>query len=95
MQFTGTDLEKKVSTLSGGEAVRLQLCYLFLGKFNIFLLDEPTNFLDIHALEALEHFMLAYEGTIIFVTHDQTFMERMAEVKFDIDPVKRILKQDL
>ncbi len=52
MQFAGTDLQKKITTLSGGEAIRLQLCQLFLGNYNILLLDEPTNFLDIQALEA-------------------------------------------
>ncbi|MBC5637485.1 hypothetical protein H8S33_11770 [Ornithinibacillus sp. BX22] len=68
---------------------------MFLGTYNILLLDEQSNFLDIHTLEVLEHFMLAYKGTIIFVTHDQTFMERIVEMKFDIDPVKRIIKQDM
>ncbi|WP_336635680.1 Msr family ABC-F type ribosomal protection protein [Lysinibacillus fusiformis] len=84
MQFVGTDIQKGVNSLSGGEAVRLQLCYLFLGSFNILLLDEPTNFLDIQALEALEQFITAYEGTIIFVTHDKNFIENVANIQFTI-----------
>jgi len=79
MQFVGTDIFKSVKSLSGGEAIRLQLCQLFLGEYNILLLDEPTNFLDIQAIEALEMFMKGYRGTIIFVTHDRMFMERVAD----------------
>ncbi|RPK30723.1 Msr family ABC-F type ribosomal protection protein [Paenibacillus xylanexedens] len=84
MQFTGNDLLKNVGTLSGGEAIRLQLCHLFLGQYNILLLDEPTNFLDMHALEALEHFIKAYEGTILYVSHDQRFIENTADQQFQI-----------
>lgn len=84
MQFVGTDIQKGVNSLSGGEAIRLQLCYLFLGSYNILLLDEPTNFLDIQALEALEQFITAYEGTIIFVTHDKNFIENVADIQFTI-----------
>ena len=84
MQFTGTDIRKKVKSLSGGEAIRLQLCQLFLGKFNILLLDEPTNFLDVHAIEALEQFINSYEGTIIFVSHDRTFINNTADITFTI-----------
>src|SRR5690625_6353330 len=52
LQFVGTDIRKKINSLSGGEAIRLQLCRLFLGRYNILLLDEPTNFLDFHAIKA-------------------------------------------
>ncbi|MBN3527052.1 Msr family ABC-F type ribosomal protection protein [Paenibacillus apiarius] len=84
MQFVGTDIRKSVKSLSGGEAIRLQLCQLFLGKYNILLLDEPTNFLDIHAIEALERFISAYEGTIIFVSHDKKFIKNVADLHFHI-----------
>ncbi|MEN1936316.1 Msr family ABC-F type ribosomal protection protein [Paenibacillus sp. 102] len=90
MQFVGTDIIKSVKSLSGGEAIRLQLCQLFLGEYNILLLDEPTNFLDIHAIEALERFMAAYEGTIVFVSHDQTFINHVAEMQYKIDAGKLI-----
>ncbi|MFT9850533.1 Msr family ABC-F type ribosomal protection protein [Aneurinibacillus sp. REN35] len=84
MQFVGTDLLKSVKSLSGGEAIRLQLCQLFLGEYNILLLDEPTNFLDIYAIEALERFISAYEGTIIFVSHDKKFIKNIADLQFSI-----------
>ncbi|MBG9733449.1 Msr family ABC-F type ribosomal protection protein [Paenibacillus alvei] len=91
MQFIGTDIQKSVRSLSGGEAIRLQLCQLFLGDYNILLLDEPSNFLDINAIEALEHFITAYEGTIIFVTHDKKFVEHAAEVHFHLSDHKLYL----
>lgn len=84
MHFTGTDIRKMVKSLSGGEAIRLQLCQLFLGKYNILLLDEPTNFLDVPTIEALEQFIAAYEGTIIFVSHDRAFINNTADIKFHI-----------
>jgi len=84
MQFVGTDLQRNVKSLSGGEAIRLQLCQLFLGEYNVLLLDEPTNFLDIHALGALERFIVAYEGTVVFVTHDQTFINYVADLQYQI-----------
>ena len=91
MQFSGTDLQKKVKSLSGGETIRLRLCRLFLGEYNILLLDEPNNFLDIHAIEALERFITAYEGSIIFVSHDQTFTNNVADIKYQMHAGK--LKQ--
>lgn len=84
MQFSGTDLRKSVMSLSGGESIRLQLCQLFLGDYNILVLDEPTNFLDIHTINALERFFSAYEGTILFVSHDQTFINNVADVNYHI-----------
>lgn len=88
MQFVGTDIQKRVTSLSGGEAIRLQLSQLFLGEYNILLLDEPTNFLDIHAIEALEQFIAAYAGTIIFVSHDKRFVEHAADVHFHLSDRK-------
>lgn len=92
MNFTGNDLIKDVRDLSGGEAMRLVLCQLFLGRYNILILDEPTNFLDIHCLEALERFIQGYEGTILLVTHDRTFVERVADSVFAIEDEKLLLK---
>ncbi|QTD41829.1 Msr family ABC-F type ribosomal protection protein [Sporosarcina sp. Te-1] len=91
MQFIESDLQKNVKALSGGEAMRLQLCQLFLGEYNILLLDEPTNFLDIRAIEALERFFKGYKGTIIFVSHDQKFIENVADCKYVIDHQKLIV----
>lgn len=84
MLFTGTDIQKQLTDLSGGEAIRLQLCQLFLDEYNILLLDEPTNFLDIQAQKALEEFMLGYQGTIIFISHDQTFIKNTADIRFNL-----------
>ena len=84
MQFVGTDIQKSVQSLSGGEAIRLQLCQLFLGEYNILLLDERNNFLDLHAIQALETFITGYRGTIIFVTHDQAFIKNVTDVQFKI-----------
>lgn len=85
MNFTGNDLKKKTSALSGGEAIRLVLCQLFLGRYNILILDEPTNFLDIFCIEALERFLKAYEGTVILVSHDRTFTERVADTVYVLE----------
>lgn len=79
MQFTGNDLKKNVRSLSGGETVRLLLCRLFLGRYNVLVLDEPTNFLDVFCIEALELFLKNYEGTVILVSHDKRFVERVAD----------------
>lgn len=90
MQFIGTDLQKNLKSLSGGEAIRLQLCLLFLGEYNILLLDEPTNFLDIYAIKALETFIAGYEGTILFVSHDQQFINNVADLQLNIHEKKFI-----
>lgn len=79
MNFTGNDLRKNVRDLSGGEAIRLILCQLLLGKYNVLIFDEPTNFLDVYCIEALERFLKAYEGTVILVSHDRMFVDRVAD----------------
>ena len=84
MCFGGSDLSKDICTLSGGERIRLLLCQLFLGRYNILILDEPTNFLDIDAILALEKFIQGYEGTIVLVSHDRTFVKRIADVQYNV-----------
>ncbi|MDT3428969.1 macrolide transport system ATP-binding/permease protein [Paenibacillus forsythiae] len=79
MGFAGNDLRKNVRDLSGGEAIRLVLCQLFLGRYNILILDEPSNFLDVFCIEALERFIKGYEGTVLLVSHDRRFIERVAD----------------
>ena len=77
--FSGEDVFKTVSMLSGGERVRLALCKLFMKKPNFLILDEPTNHLDIVGKETLEDILEAFEGTIIFVSHDRYFIKKTAE----------------
>ncbi len=84
MNFTGNDLKKETCQLSGGEAIRLKLCQLFLGSYNVLILDEPTNFLDIHSMKALETFLLNYEGTALLVSHDRAFVKRVADHRYEI-----------
>ncbi|GAY78229.1 ATPase components of ABC transporters with duplicated ATPase domains [Sporolactobacillus inulinus] len=92
MNFTGNDLKKNVRNLSGGEAIRLVLCQLFLGRYNVLILDEPTNFLDVFCIEALERFLKVYEGTVLLVSHDRTFIDRVADCVYVIEDKKLILK---
>lgn len=88
MGFAGNDLKKNVRNLSGGEATRLVLCRLFLGRYNVLVLDEPTNFLDIFCIEALERFLKGYEGTVLLVSHDRTFIDRVADNVYVIEKQK-------
>ncbi len=76
--FKGDDVTKKVGVLSGGEKARLTLCKLILSKVNLLILDEPTNHLDINSREALENALLAFDGTIIAVTHDRYLLSKLA-----------------
>ncbi|HYX86292.1 MAG TPA: ABC-F family ATP-binding cassette domain-containing protein [Gaiellales bacterium] len=76
--FSGDEVEKPVSTLSGGERRRLALARTVVSGANFLVLDEPTNHLDIESREALEDALLAYPGTILFVSHDRALIEALA-----------------
>jgi ATP-binding cassette subfamily F protein 3 len=76
--FRGDAVEKKISVLSGGERARLCMASLLLSKHNILVLDEPGNHLDVDTVEALAEALVAYEGTVIFTSHDRHFMRRVA-----------------
>jgi pleuromutilin/lincosamide/streptogramin A transport system ATP-binding/permease protein len=76
--FRRDDVYKPVGVLSGGERVRTALAKLIVGNVNVMVLDEPTNFLDIPSIEALETLLADYEGTVLFATHDRRFADRTA-----------------
>lgn len=77
--FTGDDVFKKVSMLSGGEKVRLALAGIFQTGPNTLVLDEPTNHMDIVGKEALEDMLREYQGTLLFVSHDRYFIKQIAD----------------
>lgn len=91
--FTGDDVFKKISTLSGGEKCRINLLKLMLSKSNFLLLDEPTNHLDIMSREALEEAILNYDGTIILISHDRYFLNKIINKIYELneDGVKEYL----
>ncbi len=78
LHFFKEDVYKCVGVLSGGERVKVALAKLFVSDINTLILDEPTNFLDIESVEALESLLQQYEGTVIFVTHDRRFVQNTA-----------------
>lgn len=84
--FTGETVEKKVAMLSGGEKARLSLALLASDHDNTLLLDEPTNHLDIDSKEILEEALIDYDGTLLFVSHDRYFINRIATQILEITP---------
>ena len=77
--FYGDDVFKKISMLSGGEKVRLQLCKILKKGPNLLILDEPTNHMDIIGKESLELLLQEYQGTVLFVSHDRFFVNKIAD----------------
>lgn len=84
--FSGDDAEKKLTSLSGGEAARLIFARMAAESPNVMLLDEPTNHLDIEAIDALKDALLAYDGTLLFVSHDRWFVSALASRIIEITP---------
>ena len=79
MGFYREDVHKKAAMLSGGERVKLSFAMLFVSEANVLVLDEPTNFLDIPSMEAIESLLQDFEGTLLFVSHDRTFVQKLAD----------------
>ncbi|MDD9266640.1 ABC-F family ATP-binding cassette domain-containing protein [Paenibacillus sp. GCM10023248] len=82
--FSGEEVFKKVAALSGGEKARVALAKLMLQKANVLILDEPTNHLDLYSKEVLESALIDYEGTLLFISHDRYFLNKMAESMLDL-----------
>lgn len=91
--FTGDDVFKEISKISGGEKCKVNLLKLMLSKSNFLLLDEPTNHLDIMSREALEDALLNYDGTVLVISHDRYFLNKVIEkiYELNIDGIKEYL----
>ena len=83
--FSQEEVERKLGQLSGGERVRLALCKMLYTRPNLLILDEPTNHLDIFGREALEQMLKEYAGTVLFVSHDRYFIQRIATQVLDFE----------
>jgi ATP-binding cassette subfamily F protein 3 len=81
--FGGEDIEKKVSVLSGGEKTRLAMVKLLLEPVNLLILDEPTNHLDLKSKDVLKEALLAFDGTLILVSHDRDFLQGLSQKVFE------------
>lgn len=84
--FSGEDVFKEIKVLSGGEKVRLQLCKILKKEANLLLLDEPTNHMDIVGKESLENILKEYKGSLIFVSHDRYFVNKIADSILAFEP---------
>lgn len=82
--FSGDDVFKNISDLSGGERRRLNLIKLMLSKANLLILDEPTNHLDLESIEAVEKALIDYDGTLLVISHDRYFLNRVVNRYFAV-----------
>ena len=94
LAFSQVEIMKPLDNISGGEATRLAIAKLFTRPSNVLVLDEPTNFIDLQTIEALENLMRSYKGTILFTSHDEYFMKNMAEQVWEIKDEKLLLKEE-
>ncbi len=89
--FGGGDIDKKVSVLSGGEKTRLAMVKLLLEPVNVLILDEPTNHLDLKSKDVLKEALLAFDGTLILVSHDRDFLQGLSQKVFEFKE-KRVIE---
>tara|TARA_R110002049_G_scaffold284989_6_gene465681 strand:- start:1203 stop:1814 length:612 start_codon:yes stop_codon:yes gene_type:complete len=89
--FSGDDIDKKVSMLSGGERTRLAMVKLLLEPVNLLILDEPTNHLDLKSKDVLKEALKAFDGTLILVSHDRDFLMGLSEKVFEFKD-KRVIE---
>lgn len=85
LQFTETDLERKVEEFSGGQKTRLALGKMLLTKPDLLLLDEPTNHLDMATVEWLEQYLKSYDGAVVIISHDRYFLDRTVDKIYEIE----------
>jgi macrolide transport system ATP-binding/permease protein len=83
-------MNKKAFELSGGERMKLSFAMLFVSDVNLLIFDEPTNYLDIPSVEALEKMLMEYEGTLLFTSHDKVFVDRIATDRYCVESGKII-----
>ncbi|WP_422123331.1 ABC-F family ATP-binding cassette domain-containing protein [Planococcus sp. X10-3] len=95
MLFSGEEVKKKPSVLSGGEKVRCMLSKMMLSHANVLLLDEPTNHLDLESIQALNNGMIAFKGAMVFTSHDHQFIQTVANRVIEIREDGSILDKQL
>ena len=83
-KLSGDDIEKKVAVLSGGEKARVSLAKILLSPVNFLLMDEPTNHLDLHSKEALERALSHYDGTLLIISHDRYFLDKLISIVYEL-----------
>ncbi|CAM5232229.1 ABC transporter ATP-binding protein [Bacillus safensis FO-36b] [Bacillus safensis subsp. safensis] len=93
MLFSGEEVKKKASVLSGGEKVRCMLSKMMLSGANILLLDEPTNHLDLESITALNNGLMSFKGAMLFSSHDHQFVETVANRIIEVTPNGIVDKQ--
>ena len=89
--FSGDAIDKKVKYLSGGEKTRLAMVKLLLEPVNVLILDEPTNHLDLKSKDVLKEALLAFDGTLILVSHDRDFLQGLSQKVFEFRE-KRVIE---
>ena len=95
MLFSGEEVKKKPSVLSGGEKVRCMLSKMMLSESNVLLLDEPMNHLDLESIQALNNGLTIFKGAMIFTSHDHQFIQTIANRVIEIREDGSILDKQL